>query len=49
MFSTSLSKGCKKMFTATKMAITQSIYITHYIHVTPITGSEILSGFQIIL
>jgi hypothetical protein len=40
-------KGCKKKtFSTTKMAITQSISTAH---VTPITGSEILSGFQIIL
>ena len=35
------------MFTATKMAITQSIFTVHTKHVTPITGSGILSGFQI--
>ena len=37
-------KGVKIItFTATKRAITQSIL--QYIHVTPITGSGILSGF----
>ena len=40
-------KGVKKTFTATKMAITFTFL--HYIHDTPITGSGILSDFQIIL
>ena len=35
-------KGCKKTFTATKMAITQLFFTVHiYVHVTPINESEI--------
>jgi hypothetical protein len=43
------SKGCKKNNVYCHKNEHYSIKILQYIHVTPITGSGILSGFQITL
>ena len=43
------TKGCKKKERIPPQKWPLLSQFLQYIHVTPITGSEILSGFQIIL